>query len=118
MVLASMVYLFFFLCLCCYSKAPNGNGRIACYLINSSPKQIVLPLRYLWRCQLLSSRYAYISNTHQKFKKIMEGPFSDVQLSLKNGQKYHSFTARFEQHFKSNTPHTDLRKCTMFKVVK
>ena len=47
----------------------------------------------------------------------MEGHFFDLLRLLKKGQKSGSFYAHFEQHFKSTTSRTDLRKCTKFKVV-
>ena len=48
----------------------------------------------------------------------MGGHFFDVQGLLENGQKSDSFAAHFEQHFKSTTSCTDLRKGMAFKVVK
>ena len=33
----------------------------------------------------------YIGNTQKKFKKIMDGHFSDIPRLLKNGQKSDSF---------------------------
>ena len=60
----------------------------------------------------------YIGNTQQNFKKRMDGYFSDLQCLLKNGQKSDSFAAHFVQHFNNTTSHTDLRKCTTFKVLK
>ena len=60
----------------------------------------------------------YIVNTHQTFKKIMDGHFSDLQHLLKNGQKSDSFAAHFVQHFNNTTSRTDLRKCMTFKVIK
>ena len=52
----------------------------------------------------------YIGNTQQTFKKRMDGYFSELLRLLKNGQKSDSFAAHFEQHFNTNTSHTDLRK--------
>ena len=60
----------------------------------------------------------YIGNTQKKFKKIMDGHFFDLLRLLKNGQKSDSFSAHFEQHFKTTTSRTDLRKCMKFKIVK
>ena len=60
----------------------------------------------------------YIGNTHQTFKKIMDGHLSDHQRPLKNGQKPDSFAAHFEQHFNYTTSRTDLRKYVMFKILK
>ena len=60
----------------------------------------------------------YIGNTQQTFKKRMDGHFSNIQRLHKNGQKSDSFAAHFVQHFNSTTPHTDLRKCMTFKVIK
>ena len=60
----------------------------------------------------------YISNTHQTFKKIMDGHFSDLQLLLKNGQKSYSFAAHFIQHFNSTTSRTELSTFMTFKVLK
>ena len=48
----------------------------------------------------------------------MDGPFSDLQRLLKNGQKSDSFAAHFVQHFNSTTPRTELRKGMTFKVLK
>ena len=59
----------------------------------------------------------YIGNTQQKFKKIMDGHFSDVQFILKNGTMY-SFSSHYKLHFKPNMPCTDLHKYIKFKVVK
>ena len=61
---------------------------------------------------------SYIGNTQQKFKKIMDSHFSDLQRLLKNGQKTDSFAAHFVQHFNDTTSHTYLRKCMPFKVTK
>ena len=55
----------------------------------------------------------YVGNTQQKFKKRMDGHFSDILRLLKNGQKTDSFAARFEQHFNATMSHTDLRKYMM-----
>ena len=60
----------------------------------------------------------YIGNTHQKFKKRMNGHFTDLVCLLKNGKKLYSFAAHFEQHFNSTRSRTDLHKCMTFKVVK
>ena len=60
----------------------------------------------------------YIGNTHQTFKKIMDGHFSDIQRLLKNRQKSDSFAAHFVQNFNNTTSRTDLRKCMTFKVLK
>ena len=60
----------------------------------------------------------YVGNTQQKFKKTMDGHFSDLLRLLKNGQKSDSFASHFEQHFNTNTSLTDLRKYMTFKVVK
>ena len=43
--------------------------------------------------------------------------FSDLLQLLKNGQKYDSVVAHFENHFNTNRSRTDLRKYIMFKVV-
>ena len=43
--------------------------------------------------------------------------FSDLLRLLKNGQKSDSFSAHSEQHFKTTTSRTNLRKYMMFKVV-
>ena len=59
-----------------------------------------------------------IGNTQQKFKKIMDGNFSDLLCLLKNRQKYDSFDAHFEQHSKYTTSKTDLHKCMSFKLAK
>ena len=59
----------------------------------------------------------YIGNTQQKFKKRMDGHFSDLQPLLKNGQKSESFASHFVQHFNNTTSHIDLRKCITFKVI-
>ena len=59
-----------------------------------------------------------IGNTQHTFSKIMDGDLSDVQRLLKNGQKSESFAVHFEQHFKSTTSCTDLRKCMLFKVIR
>ena len=60
----------------------------------------------------------YVGNTQQKFKKRMDGHFSDILRLLKNGQKTDSFAARFEQHFNATMSHTDLRKYMMLKLLK
>ena len=60
----------------------------------------------------------YMGNTHQIFRKIMDGNFSDSQRLLKNGQKSDLFADHFVQHFNNTTSRTDLRKCMMFKVIK
>ena len=59
----------------------------------------------------------YIGNTHQTFKKIMDGHFSDLQRLLKNKNKSDSFSAHYEQHFNTTTSRTYLRKYMTFKVV-
>ena len=38
----------------------------------------------------------------------MDGHFSDLLRLLKNGQKYDSFSAHFEQHFNYTTSRTQL----------
>ena len=48
----------------------------------------------------------------------MEGRLSYLLCLLKNGQKYDSFSAHLEQHFKYTTSCTYLHKYMMFKVVK
>ena len=48
----------------------------------------------------------------------MDSHFSDFQHLLKNRQKSDSFAAHSEQHFKTTTSRTDLRKYIAFKVVK
>ena len=48
----------------------------------------------------------------------MDGHLSDLQRLLKNEKKPDSFAAHFIQHFNTTTSRTDLRKYTMFKVVK
>ena len=60
----------------------------------------------------------YIGNTHQTFKKIMDGNFYDLLRLLKNGQKSDSFASHFKQHFNTTTSRTDLRKYMTSKVVK
>ena len=60
----------------------------------------------------------YIGNTHQTFKKRMDGHFSDIQRLLKNGRKSDSFAAHFVYHFNDTTSRTDLRKCMTFKILK
>ena len=60
----------------------------------------------------------YIGNTHQTFKKIMDGHFSDLLRLLKNGKKTDLFPAHFKQHFNATTPHTDLSKYMTFKILK
>ena len=40
----------------------------------------------------------------------MDGPFSDLQRLLKNGQKSDSFAAHFVQHFNSTKSRTELRE--------
>ena len=60
----------------------------------------------------------HIDNTEKKFKKIMCGYFYDILRLIKNGQKYDSFSAHFEQQFKFTTSRTDLKKFMRFKVVK
>ena len=60
----------------------------------------------------------YIGNTHQTFKKIINGHFYDLQRLLKKGQKADSFATHFVQHFINTTSRTDLRKCMIFKVLK
>ena len=50
----------------------------------------------------------YIGNTHQTFKKRMDGHFSDLLRLLKNEKKPDSFAAHFEQHFESTTSRTEL----------
>ena len=59
----------------------------------------------------------YIGNTHQTFKKIMDGHFFDLQRLLKNGQKSDSFSAHLVQHFNNTTSRTDLRKCMTFRLI-
>ena len=61
---------------------------------------------------------SYIGNTQQKFKKIIDAHFSDLQRLLKNGQKSDSFASHFVQHFNNTTSRTDLRKCMTLKVIK
>ena len=60
----------------------------------------------------------YIGNTQQKFKKRMNGHFSNLQRLIKNGQKSDSFAAHFIQHFNNTTSRIDLRKFMTFKVIK
>ena len=60
----------------------------------------------------------YIGNTQHTFKKIINGHFSDLLHLLKNGQIPDSFSAHFEQHFKSTTSHTYLQKCMPLNSVK
>ena len=48
----------------------------------------------------------------------MDGHFYDVQHMIKNGRKSDSFSAHDEQHFKYTTPHTDLQKYMLLKLVK
>ena len=45
----------------------------------------------------------------------MDGHLANILGIIKNGQKYDSFSAHFEQHFKYTTSHTDLLKCMPFK---
>ena len=59
----------------------------------------------------------YIGNTQQKFKKRMDGYFSDLQRLIKNGQESGSFAAHFVQHFNNTTSRTDLCKIMTFKVI-
>ena len=59
-----------------------------------------------------------IGNTNHTFKKRMDGHLSNIPRIIKNGQKYDSFAAHFEQHIKFTTPRTDLSKCMTFKLVK
>ena len=47
----------------------------------------------------------------------MGGNFSDILHLLKNGGKSDSFAAHSEQHFSSDTSHTDLRKYMTLKVL-
>ena len=60
----------------------------------------------------------YIGNTQKKFKKIIDGHFSDLLRLIKNRQKSDSFAAHFKQHFNANTSRTDICKYMTFKVVK
>ena len=46
----------------------------------------------------------YIGNAQHKFKKRMDGHFSNIIRLLKNRQKSDSFAAYFEQHFNATTP--------------
>ena len=62
--------------------------------------------------------HTFICNTHETFKKRMNGRLSNALGLFKNRRKFDSFANHFEQHFKSTTLHTDLRKCMAFKVVK
>ena len=48
----------------------------------------------------------------------MDCHFSYMLRLIKNGQKYGSFAAHFEQHFNSTMSRTYLRKYMTFKVVK
>ena len=48
----------------------------------------------------------------------MYGHLYDLLRLLKNGQKYESFAAYFEQHFNTTTPHKDVHKYTTFKIIK
>ena len=59
----------------------------------------------------------HICNNHKTFKKRTDGHFYDLLHLLTDRQKPDSFDSHFEQHFKSTTSHTDLRKCMAFKVV-
>ena len=59
----------------------------------------------------------YIGNTRKTFNKRIDGHFSDIKRLLKNGQKSDSFSAHFEQHFKSTMSRTDLHKLMTFKLV-
>ena len=79
--------------------------------VNSGKKLI-----YEVKCSICES--IYIGNTQQTFKKRMDGQFSNLVCFLKDGKRSDSFATYFEQHFNSTAPHTDLRKCTTFKVVK
>ena len=47
----------------------------------------------------------------------MDFHFSNILRLLKNGQKYDSFAAHLEQHFKSTKKRIYLRKCITLKVV-
>ena len=60
----------------------------------------------------------YIGNTQHNSKKITDGHLSNILRLPKNGQEPNSFSAHFEKKFNTTTPHTDLRKYTMFKVLK
>ena len=57
-------------------------------------------------------------NSHQTFKKRMDGHLSDLQCLFKIGQKSDSFADHFVQHFNNTTSRTELRKCMTFKVIK
>ena len=59
----------------------------------------------------------FIVNTQQTFKKRIDGHFYDLLRLLKNGHKHDWFDDHFEQHIKSTTSCTDLRKYMPFKVV-
>ena len=48
----------------------------------------------------------------------MDGHFSDLLHTFKNGQKSYSLAAYFQQHFNTSTSRTDLHKYMPFKVVK
>ena len=60
----------------------------------------------------------YLGNTQQTYREIMYVHFSNDQRLPQNRQKSDSFPNHFEQHFKSTTSCTDLRKCMTFKLVK
>ena len=75
------------------------------------------------RCIIYEVKYCmfdviYIGNTHQTFKKIIDGHFSDLQLILKNRQNSDSFASHFVPHFNDTMSRTVLCKCMTFKVVK
>ena len=83
------------------------------HLLRRIPKKCFI---YEVKCSMCDA--IYIGNTQHTFKKIMDGHFSDHLYLLKNGKIYNSFSAHFEQHFKSTTSCTELHKFMTFKVVK
>ena len=61
---------------------------------------------YELKCSMCDA--IYIDETQHKFKKRMDSKFSEFLRLLKNGQKYDSFAAHFEQNFKSTASRTDI----------
>ena len=59
----------------------------------------------------------YIGNNQHKFKKIIEGHFSNLLCLLINGQQSDSFATHFKHQLKYTISYTDLRKFMTFKVV-
>ena len=55
---------------------------------------------------------------HNKRPKKMDGHVFNVQIILNNRQKSESFTANYDQQFKSNMSINYLHNCIIFKLVK